>query len=223
MLLREAAAAGVPGAGVQAGALLGRIRRKLTTEEIVSVEILGGGRSDTRLVTFANGMKAVFKPPGSLSSTEAEVTLSSLAEALGVGQVPPIVEREITWQGRNLGRGSLAYFVSGTQPVFESQVLHQVPPELNALEFLAIARDRHVGNYLRGPGNTMIGIDYSLSFNPASVVRDRVVLGEARPSPEFLTRLRGLDLDASPFLAWLSPAQRDAIKGNRQAILDRYR
>jgi hypothetical protein len=181
------------------------IEEMLLTAEPVSVEDVGMGvTKPSKVVLRKDGVEfaAVFKPiqrgrqKGFWESYEAEIAAYELDKILGLGMVPPTVERAIDKQ-----KGSLQYFVKDCKLYKELQT--QAPPRpsewshqlsvMKMFDILIMNKDRNAQNFLVDGDWHMVLIDHSRA------VISEVTLGKDGGSPagrpELVTKLRSLDAE----------------------------
>ena len=157
-------------------------------------------------------------------SWKHDVAAYELDKLLGLGLVPPTVERRI--DGR---RGAVQLWIEGAITELDRRRGHLQPPDPQAwsqrraavalLRELAYDTDYNVQNTLYGPGFRVYAIDFSRAFriSPRLLSAERL----SRLSPETVERLRRLDratLEArlSP---WLDGLQLAALLARRDAIV----
>lgn len=164
----------------------------LKKDAVVSVEVLGGGKSETGSfkVTFASGLQGAFKPvnPERTNLVQREKAAYKLSRLLGLDIVPPTTIRKI--KGDNVPenlqgvKGSLQLFITTARPLVKGKnaqgqkILLKDNVEYLAEDSLAGRRlrifDWLINNHDRGSnaGNYMVanndgyifGIDHSVSF-----------------------------------------------------------
>jgi len=154
----------------------------LASGDITDVKGLGGGVNETRIVTFRDGRKGVFKPESGerwgvrssignrdLSYADREVLASRIDQEMGLGLVPRTEFRTINGE-----RGSVQFFVDGTE---EAHALlgrysgadleqHMKTDEMyraSVFDQLIGNTDRHTGNMLFKDGVPAL-IDNGLAF-----------------------------------------------------------
>jgi hypothetical protein len=157
-------------------------------------------------------------------SWKHDVAAYELDKLLGLGLVPPTVERRI--DGR---RGALQLWIEGAMTELDRRRGQLQPPDPRAwnerraavalLRELAYDTDYNVQNTLYGPGFRVYAIDFSRAFriSPRLLSAERL----SRLSPETVQRLRRLDratLEArlSP---WLDGLQLAGLLARRDAIV----
>lgn len=148
--------------------LLRFVKNTLKRGKIISKKRLGGGITETYLVTFENAQKAVWKPdPESWSESfqeeswaanyNAEVASYDISEVLELKLVPITVERTI-----DDVKGSLQIFIRKDRKKYSDLSYNS----MKIFDWLINNRDRHGGNFLRFHGQ-VVPIDHGLSFQPA--------------------------------------------------------
>ena len=170
----------------------------LKTRKIRKRKELGGGINSTSLVTFDNGMKAVWKPHQEVwsSNYRAEVLAYELDRKFRFNLVPPTVERKIDNQ-----KGSLQLFVESV-----NNFNHTTEKDINKqslLDFIIQNNDRHYNNYLIRPNGRVSSIDNGLSFSGKGFngrsfeereVEIKAFLSTAEGS-EMIERFKNLEID----------------------------
>ena len=76
------------------------MRERLLQRDITAIKKGSGGRSLAFKLTFADGTQGYYKPAQSFSGANwyAEVAAYHLDRALGLGRVPPVVSRRMSWE-----------------------------------------------------------------------------------------------------------------------------
>lgn len=148
----------------------------LRTSPVTSESNLGGGVSETKVITMANGDKAVFKPdsgepkevlrrditPG--HATEREAAAWEVAKVVGMDDmVAPAVIREVG--GR---RGVVIAWQDG-QVAYKAGFDERYDGEKDAaraaiFDYVIGNRDRHNGNWMVRPDGRIALIDHGLAF-----------------------------------------------------------
>lgn len=140
---------------------------KLKSSEVAQMTDLGGGITSSKIVTFKDGSKAVFKPidktqmGGWASNYRTEVLAYQIDKTFGFDLVPPTVERTINGQ-----HGSIQKFKQG-KIAFDTEFSLVKKDQLDkqsVMDFLIDHRDRHGGNFLVNTNGNITSIDNSLSF-----------------------------------------------------------
>lgn len=213
--------------------------RILRTARITSMAYVGQGISGSRRVELeANGsrLRAIFKAvdnrfesefpfgretaPVFRDSYKHEIAAYELDKLLGLGMVPPAVEREIDGE-----RGSLQIwfeqkwlrFVHGQQPPDRRRADDDVHA-VRLLDYLIFNTDRHPRNLFFGEGWRPVMIDHSISFHPMKI--------PCRPLYRFprevVARLRGLDPRQleNTLGRYLEKDQIQALEQRRQFVID---
>jgi hypothetical protein len=131
----------------------------------------GGGASQPYIVTFADGMKAVWKPEEKLRNSYAEKAAYDLARLVGRPLVPPTVIREI--DGRS---GSLQYWVDSSidlkgKGVKAEDIFARVPADAYS--------DARIFQYVFGQwdihaGNIIIDDSYAIAVIDNTGIKDRL-------------------------------------------------
>jgi hypothetical protein len=209
------------------------IEEMLRTAEPVSVEDVGMGvTKPSKVLLKKDGVElgAVFKPiqrgrqKGFWESYEAEIAAYELDKFLGLGMVPPTVERQI---GKR--KGSLQYFVKDCKLYKEIQ--SQTPPRpaewshqlsvMKMFDIVIMNKDRNAQNFLVDSDWHMVLIDHSRAF----ITEDDIGKDEKRLPVQFdrnlVEKLRALDaatLEAG-FGKLLMGGQRKSLLERRDALL----
>jgi len=210
--LTRARNAGSGTAVQQSGDFAGTDPQRALSGRVVGVEGLGGGISETYVVTLESGQKANFKvavvapeDPREEGGAESEVAAWEVAKLVGMDDmVPPAIIREIDVPGdprprRGYGpgvkRGSLALWQEG-RPAGDYDP-NESPDAHNArvfdgqedlqraamFDYIIGNQDRHEGNWVVGRADGKIRlIDHNLAFTEAE--------GRGSVYSEFLDRIR---------------------------------
>jgi hypothetical protein len=194
----------------------------LTSSGVSSVKKLGGGVSDSRVVTFVNGEKAVFKLPLEKSirrnipvggDTAREAAAWEVAKLVGMtDMVPATIVRTINGE-----RGSLQGFVKNAEVAHEVRGDRKYDGETDLrraaiFDLMVGNTDRHEGNWMiKRSSDKLALIDNGLAFpnekkvrglrsgflSPASHLKltdaDRKSWGTALPKMAAKLRAVGLD------------------------------
>jgi hypothetical protein len=133
-------------------------------------------------------------------SWKHDVAAYELDKLLGLGLVPPTVERRI--QGR---RGALKLWVEGA---------------MTELRELSYDTDNNVQNTLYGPGFRVYAIDFSRAFRISTQLLSPERLHRL-PSPEIIEKLRALDRATveAHLSPWLQGRQITGLLARRDAIV----
>lgn len=142
---------------------------KLKSSEVAELNTLGGGITDTFIVKFKDGSKAVFKPEDRhhwASNYRTEVLAYQIDRQFGFGLVPPTVEKVFKTPKGNLRKGSLQRFKAGEMAtdVSRGDINIQDLNKQKVMDFLIDHRDRHGGNFLVNTNGKISSIDNGLSF-----------------------------------------------------------
>ena len=154
------------------------IESALANERPVSMVPLGGGVSESFLVTFESGIVGVWKPNTSgIANHGNEIGAYRISRAMGGDLVPVTVERALTYTPSHLGGsgpvtqvGSLQYYVKDSASgITLGRGPRRVAPELQTFDFVIGNTDRfhNPGNWVELPGGRKIAIDHGLAFNPS--------------------------------------------------------
>lgn len=151
------------------------LEKHLSSTPVSHTNRLGGGVSETLLLTFSDGSKAVFKPeegePEAMRSaiehgyqTEREVGAWEVAKLVGLTDlVAPTVERTLRGQ-----RGSLQEFkegeVAGDLDSADRYDGHENAIRAAVFDYVIGNQDRHAGNWLVEGDDSLHLIDHGLSF-----------------------------------------------------------
>lgn len=178
-------------------------------------EALGGGVTESYLLTFADGTRGVFKPQIAhrVCDAGAEVAAYRTDRLLGVNRVPLTVE--YAWHGRP---GSLQYYVEGAG-LFSKE---PVEAEIQLFDLLIGNDDRHLGNRLLVSGR-QVAIDHGSSFRETRYLAEPLL--KRLPARErWIQALRSV-----PEHAWrrelgglVSDARINAFLSRRETILTHY-
>ncbi len=146
----------------KAHALKQKLEHYMQNYEHFKVSKLGGGITDTRLVTFPNGIKAVFKPEdGGQYGNEHfhEIAAYSLDSKLGFNLTPTTILGSV---GDKMG--SLQFFMEGTTAYKKGNI--RAPSEtMQVFDFLTNNCDRHLENFMVNPNGRLIAIDNGFAFS----------------------------------------------------------
>ena len=207
------------------------IEEQLNNAEVLSVEDIGMGVTHPSRVKLQHGdvtIDAAFKPikmgrqHGFWESYQAEVAAYEMDKLLGLGMVPPTVERRVKT------KGSLQFWVHNCQ-LFRDVIAStpQTPSwshELSRMKMLDILinnDDRNVQNFLVDADAHIILIDHSRAF----ITSKKILKNEKKLPKQYdralVEKLRTLDretLDAS-FKGLLGGAQIKAILERRDFLL----
>lgn len=209
------------------------IEEMLLTAEPVSVEDVGMGVTKPSKVVLSKGgveLGAVFKPiqrgrqMGFWESYQAEIAAYELDQILGMGMVPPTVERVINKQ-----KGSLQYFVKDCKLYKELQ--SQAPPRpgewshqlsvMKMFDVLIMNKDRNAQNFLVDGDWHMVLIDHSRAFiTEANIGKDEKKL-PVQFDRKLVTKLRSLDAQSleESFGELLMGGQLKSLIERRDALL----
>lgn len=203
-----------------------------------SIVILGGGETSSYLVTFENGIQAVYKPELSTGENSAEILASLVDRRMGTDLVPLTIRREL-----HGATGSLHLFVPGAMAGYATRVGGVGAHGDLAWFSVGIDNlDRHDDNVMRVPQSfRRIGIDNARAFNYRAHlsgepgrrldeplhprdVEDHV--GSARPSPDFIRRLEAFDPQSLREDLYPGRQADTAVNGltvHRKLLLDYFR
>ena len=237
----EVARAKRPASKKEAKEIMKDVENHLLTEEVETIEFLGGGVTESFKVTFKSGLKAVYKPvnPDRANQPIREVVAYRISQLFDLFIAPPTVMRELKGNipSELRGRmGSVQLFVtearvlqkgkdSGRNKVllFEGKEFDpdssQSGRRLRIFDWLINNHDRgsNAGNYLVSLNDThVIGIDHSVSF----VGFDKVAREDKVPyyKKDFLT-----DREMYTKLTAVTEADiRDALKGLNPVRVDEF-
>ena len=141
----------------------------LMTEKIVSLEHIGQGVAGARLVTFANGLRGVFKA----SRATHEVAMYRLDQLLGTHVFPITVMRTIGDE-----TGSMQLFIENAASAADIKEIRRKedgdmlrvpsPAAINTLRLLGYDNDNHGHNYLFPIKGRVIAIDGDYAFSHRS-------------------------------------------------------
>ena len=147
----------------------------LRTDDVIHVEEVGTGKTNPLKVTLSSGIEGVFKKESvsPVSNHRAEIAAYRLDSLLGLGMVPPTVERNINNQS-----GSLQIWVEGTKTAQElgktmRELLEMSEKfadgygrDLKAFDYLIQNRDRSNSgqNVLIHNSGKWVAIDHGYSF-----------------------------------------------------------
>ncbi len=136
------------------------LQQYMSTAKTISKKVLGGGATQTYLLTLANGITGVFKPkqlnPSANLSSEAGAY--RLDQLLNLNIVPCTVIRKVHFFKQE---GSFQYFIADAQLASSLEKEKQIKPAtMLLLDFLMKNRDRYAGNYMYLRSlNKMVAID----------------------------------------------------------------
>jgi len=181
------------------------IEEMLLTAEPLSVEDVGMGvTKPSKVVLRKDGVEfgAVFKPiqrgrqKGFWESYETEIAAYELDQILGMGMVPPTVERVTNKQ-----KGSLQYFVKdctlykerqGQAPPRPSEWSHQLSV-MKMFDVLIMNKDRNAQNFLVDGNWHIVLIDHSRAFiTEANIGKEEKKL-PVQFDRKLVAKLRSLD------------------------------
>lgn len=224
-LARTRARGGTAVAPPVADELFPEREQTLSTSAVSMMKRLGGGVTDSQIVTFANGDRAVFKPPlntvirgnipvgGDIFREAAAWELAKLTKMTDL--VPPTILRTI-----NGKRGSLQAFVKGAKVAHDVADARKFDGEKDLrrsaiFDLMVGNTDRHAGNWMITESSGKLAlIDNGLAFPNQKRVHnlrsglvnaarrlsitdaDRQVWKAARPKLAARLRAVGLDDDA---------------------------
>ena len=215
------------------------VERFLKMAEIVATEPVGEGITAALRVELSDGemqRPAIFKAvetghefgflygtemsPVYRDSSQHEIAAYELDKLIGLGLIPPVVEREIDGQ-----TGSLQMWIEGTWRRF---VEGQPPPDrrradddvhsTRLLDYLIFNTDRHFRNLIFGPGWRPIVIDHSIGFH-AMKVPFRPLYRFPRQPIERLRALKGRQIREA-LEPYLSKEQIKWVERRRKVVLD---
>ncbi len=136
------------------------LQHYMSTANAISKEVLGGGATNTYLVTLANGIAGVFKPKqfNPSANFNSEAGAYRLDQLLNLNIVPCTVIRKVHFFKQE---GSFQYFVADAQLASSLEKEKQIKPvAMLLLDFLMENRDRYAGNYMYLRSlNKMVAID----------------------------------------------------------------
>ena len=124
------------------------LQHYMSTAYAISKKVLGGGATNTYLVTLANGIAGVFKPKqyNPSANLNSEVGAYKLDQMLNLNIVPCTVIRKVHFFKQE---GSFQYFVADAQLASSLEKEKQMKPvTMLLLDFLMENRDRYSGNYM---------------------------------------------------------------------------
>ncbi|MGH9321398.1 MAG: hypothetical protein ACRD21_08550 [Vicinamibacteria bacterium] len=181
------------------------IEELLRTADLVSVEDVGMGvTKPSKVILKKDGVEvaAAFKPiqrgrqGGFWESYEAEIAAYELDKLLGLGMVPPTIERAIEKR-----KGSLQYWVEdcklyrdlqGTPPPRPSEWSHQLSI-MKMFDILIMNKDRNAQNFLVDGDWHMVLIDHSRAFISDSGIFKNEGKLPVQFDRELVSKLRALD------------------------------
>jgi len=136
------------------------LQQYMATANVISKEVLGGGATQTYLLTLANGIAGVFKPKqfNPSANLNSEAGAYRLDQLLNLNIVPCTVIRKVHFFKQE---GSFQYFVTDAQLASSLEKEKQIKPvTMLLLDFLMKNRDRYAGNYMYLKSvNKMVAID----------------------------------------------------------------
>jgi len=124
------------------------LQQYMSTACAISKKVLGGGATNTYLVTLANGIAGVFKPKqyNPSANLNSEAGAYRLDQMLNLNIVPCTVIRKVHFFKQE---GSFQYFVADAQLASSLEKEKQIKPvTMLLLDFLMENRDRYAGNYM---------------------------------------------------------------------------
>ncbi len=141
-------------------------RKNLSSGDVKSEKILGGGIEVSKIVELADGTKAVWKPHP--ENWKREVAAVEVGEILGMEKyLPPTVVRTIKGEigslqeFRNGGLGIAANYRRAADSISD-----RAKADGAAFDYLIGNRDRHNGNWLTSPDyKTVVLIDHGRTLN----------------------------------------------------------
>ena len=135
------------------------VENKLKTNEIREFKPLEGANHPLK-VTFDDGTLGIWKPHkhNFTSNYRAEVLAYEIDRKLGLGLVPPTVERTV--KGKI---GSVQLF-KDSDLLHYNERSHKQLQKQSFFDYIIDNRDRHSGNFLVAPGGDIVSIDNGLSF-----------------------------------------------------------
>jgi hypothetical protein len=150
----------------------GDVAETLRTAKIVQSEEVGSGITRPILLTLEGGTRGIWKDPGSQfvhprtgvlvkDSWRHEIAAYRLSEELGLGLVPPTVERRLNGEV-----GSLQLWIEGATALEDwgGEVDVKQLRRVRLFRLLTNDQDAHKRNVLVGPGGKLWAIDSSRAF-----------------------------------------------------------
>lgn len=128
-----------------------------------SIKNLGGGATDTKLITLSSNVRAVFKIKNNIhpsSNFASEVAAYKIDQLGKFSLVPMTIIRHVDGK-----IGSLQYFVNGTKSALE---IYNKSANLEVFDYIIRNNDRTANNILITNKEREVAIDHGLSFNPNS-------------------------------------------------------
>ena len=136
------------------------LHQYMSTARAISKKTLGGGATNTYLLTLANGIAGVFKPKqfNPSANLNSEAGAYKLDQLLNLNIVPCTIIRKVPFFKQE---GSFQYYVADAQLASSLEIEKQIKPvTMLMLDFLMENRDRYAGNYMYlGSLNKIIAID----------------------------------------------------------------
>ncbi len=176
--------------------ILKRLREGAVSRVTTADDLAAEGINQPRIVTFEDGTRALFKPIDSRRNPSGlEVAAYEISRELGVGRVPPTIERSVD----GLGMGSLQLFIEGAKT---RNALRQAGKAVPALDPEAI-----VFIYLIGEMDALHNLDNQLlvTDQPILILADHGLAFhpeiESIGLPTDLQLQSALDTDAGQDLA----------------------
>ncbi len=147
------------------------LNQYMSTASAISKKILGGGATNTYLLTLPNGISGVFKPKqfNPSANLNSEAGAYRLDQLLNLNIVPCTVIRKVHFFKQE---GSFQYFVVDAQLASSLEKEKQIKPvTMLLLDFLMENRDRYAGNYMYLRSlNKMVAIDNGWGLRGNGVV-----------------------------------------------------
>ena len=215
------------------------IERFLKLAEIVATEPVGQGITAALRVELSDGemqRPAIFKAVetghefGFLYGTEMarvyrdsykhEIAAYEIDKLIGLGLIPPVVEREIDGVTGSLQmwiEDKWRRFVEG-QPPPDRRRADDAVHATRLLDYLIFNTDRHFRNLIFGPGWRPIVIDHSIGFH-AMKIPFRPLYRFPRQPIERLRSLRGRQIRRA-LEPYLSKEQIKWVERRRKVVLD---
>jgi hypothetical protein len=131
--------------------------------EAKDIKNLGGGATETKLVSLDFGVRGVFKPMSSHPSSDykAEVAAYKIDQLGAFNLVPKTEMRRISGK-----IGSLQYFMTNAKVVSEN---YKKSANLEVFDYITRNKDRNAGNIMR-TDEFEVAIDHGLSLKPSSAM-----------------------------------------------------